>query len=709
MPNMQLTVAGNPVTIAVDEPRRCELFRAQLEEAGTLLAQYAGAVHHARVRPALVNNPGGDQNLSELLSLLAGILDIQVAPAIAREIGANDVGNPLQAFYWQGVSPVDAAAGGLGIPDAQPAGLVAYCRFVMLCLDRNFDPAAALPDQGAVDGRDPAGYRGQGIASFFGRHADLQARAQVVALQFSQYVTAACDRLLGDWADIQRYFFGGQAIANLLKIKATGSDTHKGGQQVAILTLSGNRRLVYKPTDVEWDALIAGDVESLAAMANQLQGNAAATVARWNNVAATNGFDAIPGLGTRRSLAQLFNSFLPTGDIFTAGKPRLPVYRILPCSAGSTLAVGGDGSRNIRNSYGYIEFLYSDPVQDRTFPSAQHASFRNYSYQIGQWLALMVLGNIGDMHQENLFICNKRPYPIDMEVVNFGFCDHLDSTLLVSTGITNMPELVMKFGLVLEADRVLWEYVKIPDPNGDDYMNNQAFDVHQHQLTPAKADIAPGFSDALRVLRQRVPSFAAFMTGLLPGVVVRRLVPGLGTADLFGHLRAVLGLSDVLVRQYCTQAAAPRLGAWETKAVQWRQAYPAFTELVEPRRQAATRQEAEDLNTKGLVPDFATYGAAAEDFIAGDIPAFYQAYGETRLLNSEGRPITVDPAQQAPVGHQTVLQLYPWAVAMSGDGRIANVIPRAQLAVQVKFLRDLAQPPQSAYDLYLQSALDYLH
>src|SRR5205085_100685 len=95
-----------------------------------------------------------------------------------------------------------------------------------------------------------------------------QALVQLTAY-FQQNVLTACKRVLDDWGYLQGMFVSqkNSFLDKLVGIRSTGSDFHKGGQQVLILTFStttGERLpIVYKPSDLEVDCLITGDTKAV--------------------------------------------------------------------------------------------------------------------------------------------------------------------------------------------------------------------------------------------------------------------------------------------------------------------------------------------------------------------------------------------------------------------------------------------------------------
>src|SRR6185369_8956021 len=91
---------------------------------------------------------------------------------------------------------------------------------------------------------------------------------------FQQNILLACQRIIADRAILQQFFndqYPALTILGLTQIKSTGSDFHKGGKQVLILTfsikyyiqnivpVSSELKVIYKPSDLEADCLLAGD------------------------------------------------------------------------------------------------------------------------------------------------------------------------------------------------------------------------------------------------------------------------------------------------------------------------------------------------------------------------------------------------------------------------------------------------------------------
>lgn len=265
-----------------------------------------------------------------------------------------------------------------------------------------------------------AGNYDQNVAAFFTRYPATARAVEALTTNFSDNLTAACTRIHLNWGEISKTFApsNGQ-ITHLLKIKSTGSDFHKGGQQVLILTfqlflaisdnmgdvhpMNDTLRVIYKPADVEIDCLIAG------------------------NSAAVNAVNA--GFQTE-SLFEIVNTLIAAERRTNPRLQDLPTYKVLPYVWGSSL-VPVAGRLPIRTSYGYIQFLEQSHAPGRNvwnyypfgssdfkiFPKDDAVGITRRFYQtIGELLAVSSTFSMCDMHLENLIVSGYRPYLIDLEV-----------------------------------------------------------------------------------------------------------------------------------------------------------------------------------------------------------------------------------------------------------------------------------------------------
>jgi hypothetical protein len=309
-----------------------------------------------------------------------------------------------------------------------------------------------------------------GVNNFYANYPLLNHAIPTLRGYFVENIRLACERITTDWDEIENAFFdtaNGETIDSLYEITPTGSDFHKGGKQVLILTFAYTpgpngprplekragywrrkavarrsentlntagylRKVVYKPTDVEIDYRIMGNTARVHA--------------------ARPAHPEIPpqdGTGDQMSLMELMNDILN----LTGTAEELPTYTILPYNPGSSIAANPPGVA-IRNSYGYLEFLTNEPairnetradplpdasVQVRrkcdaiqraghTWRGLVHPNppildyvtdqgavvdtcFRTW----GRLTAIALVCSITDMHVQNVIIHKCKPHFIDLE------------------------------------------------------------------------------------------------------------------------------------------------------------------------------------------------------------------------------------------------------------------------------------------------------
>jgi hypothetical protein len=106
----------------------------------------------------------------------------------------------------------------------------------------------------------------RGVDHFLSRNPKVGSLLDRSTSNFTGNVRECLSRLRADKYVLERVFLDGGAITSLSGITHTGSDSHNGGKQVLFLDLgyknqkgkSDEKRIVYKPSDVEIDYLIAG-------------------------------------------------------------------------------------------------------------------------------------------------------------------------------------------------------------------------------------------------------------------------------------------------------------------------------------------------------------------------------------------------------------------------------------------------------------------
>ncbi|ATL48171.1 hypothetical protein COR50_13915 [Chitinophaga caeni] len=302
------------------------------------------------------------------------------------------------------------------------------------------------------------------LAAFRNTYTVSTTALQLVDQHFRNNIREACTRVFNDRPSIATFYeqIYNRAIIvrSLKKIKSSGSDFHKGGKQVLILTYLGSYeglddegqqaifyadyKLVYKPSDIELDCLIAGK----SGVVNAIHDNF-----------------------MNRSLFEIYNERL---RIYKAANPAfdgLPVttYGILPMVYQSIH--GGGPPLPVRNAYGYIEYLNHDlngawiqffgyyPYAQSDyliFKSLDKNQIINDFYRtVGAMTAIACTFSIQDLHLENLRVKNYLPYFIDMEISLTKPTDIIENTVLISNALGDAIGGIN--GICLEAQKMVWE------------------------------------------------------------------------------------------------------------------------------------------------------------------------------------------------------------------------------------------------------------
>ena len=452
------------------------------------------------------------------------------------------------------------------------------------------------------------------------------AALQQLSANFQGNVFLACQRIIADrkpltdfYRDLYERDF---TILSLQRIKSTGSDFHKGGKQVLILTFEivhtvdydtppilsapskEELKVVYKPSDLEVDCRIVGD----SAAVNRVL------------------VDFMTA-----SLFEIYNRRLQTIKTtepdFT-GEP-LTTYRILPRPL-----------LPIRDAYGYIQYLdhdlsgtaqqifgyYPFGASDYLIFQSQNKEeiTRSFYRQEGALAALCGSFSLIDMHIENVRVKNYRPYLIDLEV---SLTQKVDSILAASLlgdtgGIT---------GINIAGKDFSWEIRNETTPGKADlardsrtvYCHNRLWFAEAKRgkniVGVSKDDLLQGFTDGMRVLRacQQNKEFQDWF-GKLNHVIVRHLP--YGTSE-FNDIRSELFIDNRDLTAELLPAQTEALRYFLTKG------YNAF-------------QQAGD---KAAEPNFVvlTQTICGPDYLHLDIPVFYHRIGTTGIVDSRGVDVPI--------------------------------------------------------------------
>lgn len=473
----------------------------------------------------------------------------------------------------------------------------------------------------------PAAYQAN-VTSFRLRYPIPAHALDRLALNFRSNILEACQRVITD-KDLLTHFYnplyGNSLVINsLLAIKSTGSDFHKGGKQVLILTFDisytsyfqskrETLKVVYKPSDLEVDCLLIGDSAAI------------------NAAIPSGGFMTNSLFEIYNHRLQLYQSVHPDFK----GEP-LPTYRILPRNY--TSAHTGGYPLPIREAYGYIQYLnyeFSGSADDTLFsgyyPNAESDylvfTTQNESEIVdafyrkeGAFAAICCTFSLLDMHIENLRVKQYTPYPIDLEIsltstvtsvantllfgkfgaINANHIEGQDSTWIVEKGnIAGQAYLKRAYPIKYKQNR-LWRSL----PNG----RKQLIQVNGNELLR-------GYLDGMTVLQvcQQNGDFNAWFARL-PNVLVR-YVPY--DTSSFKEIR-----TNILITNLERNPQA------------------AFNAALQEELQARLTQEYNQYQL-GQEPKFLalTDVESGPDYRNLDIPVFYHRIGTQDIVNSRGAQV----------------------------------------------------------------------
>jgi hypothetical protein len=471
----------------------------------------------------------------------------------------------------------------------------------------------------------------QNVADFMLRYHTAAYALDKLFLNFKRNIRQACQRIIADqdlltkfYADLYEDNF---SILYLKNIKSTGSDFHKGGKQVLILTFRivhivdygppitfapsvEDLKVVYKPSDLEADCLIIGD----SAAVNRVVPNFMAA-----------------------SLCEIYNKrlkIIKSGNPQFTGEP-LNTYRFLPRNYMSKAE-----DKDIREAYGYLQYLDYDLSGTSTrfwggfypFGESDYLIFKTQNksaisikfYRMeGAFTALAGTFSLIDLHIENIRVKQYTPYPIDLEICLTDAVNDIGTTSLLGTagGITAISYSGQDFEFIIKKPNTpgqasidrLYEPVY--------YQNRLWYSSPPRNKQPifvSRRFLLQGFSDGMTVLRacQQNNEFNPWFTRLNK-VVVRYLVYA---TSAFKAVSSKIYLDN------------PR--AADVNTVQEAKLREFLT--TEYKLYAAK-------NNPGLDPNFLTLTQAqcGEDYLNLDIPVFYRRIGTIDILNSRGEIVDI--------------------------------------------------------------------
>ncbi|MEO0377929.1 MAG: DUF4135 domain-containing protein, partial [Cyanobacteria bacterium P01_A01_bin.17] len=427
-------------------------------------------------------------------------------------------------------------------------------------------------------------------------------------------------------------------------IATTGSDYHKGGKQVLILTftLANNttQKLVYKPSDVEIDLRLVGDT---AAVRNHLE----------------------PGLQITHSFSELINSAVDPNR----AELHLPTYKILPRRSGSLLQANANGVLPIQESYGYVEFLTHLPyIDNNDFSEAgllqgvrqqpqnalQNADWitqddneaRNYWRILGKLLAMLTLCGCTDIHIQNFIVHARKPYVIDLEEAFKKRHITYEDTYLDNRALSTLRDPGSKEPSV-DGDKTLRVKLRYKFLN-EEHSFNQLVLLQAQNPTLTKRehyiqDLARGFIQTIHAFRNQ--AFNQQMVGWLTEAqdTVVRYVP-IATVDLANQVRGLFKpeylVNDAVPNN--VQAYLNFTGWYLYDRPKHRDDTRILMKLFMSQinfYNAKVRASDNDADKAWLAtPRFAIYHPDHNyhDFFNLDVPSYYHRLSSPHLLNSRG-------------------------------------------------------------------------
>jgi len=256
------------------------------------------------------------------------------------------------------------------------------------------------------------------------------------------------ERLDNDWERIQEKF-GLQGT--LKQIHLTGSDLHKGGQQVVIVEDTQGKKVVYKPRSTSPDSTILG--------------------------------------APQKGGSGLFHKLNEMGK----GKIKLPTMKFME-------------TEDEHSTYSYVEHM--EQHKRKTVAEAQ-----KYYYTMGQLAVAGKMFGMKDLHQDNVMSTRQMPTIIDAETALQPFT--LNSKLIATTEITLALEKTRQNGVdgnnrfIIAGEEETWQ--KMSEPQRKVYLSSfEQFTDHNRKQdlksgSPYRTHFLNGIKDILSVVKKERP------------------------------------------------------------------------------------------------------------------------------------------------------------------------------------------------------------
>ena len=480
-----------------------------------------------------------------------------------------------------------------------------------------------------------------------------------VAGHFVRNLVNACGRIVADWQTLCPFFFPKRKVLELVRIDTSGSDFHKGGQQVLFLTFTlepeaikidsiasitkklssvinkaplEKVKLVYKPADLERDYRVVSDWKYVPSVVRDLGKN-----------------DATKSLLTIHESAK--GSLLD--HLSEATGVDLPRYRVLPCRTVSQ-------TKDMSGAYGYVEFLppLKQPPKD----------LQGYFTKYGILIAAAYVFGFTDIHHDNVVVREKGPHLIDLEMAFLGIEEHW-----METSFSLLDDSVRHDAFVIAFDGSAATLKQLRSTYTPAVSNLGA----EHSIVTMDHwdDMVSGFSVGMSAIRENGKTLSAWLQTMQNTIV--RVIPE-GTEFLQNTLRS---LYDASVRRYSNDKYVAietvkdlrqqcLIGDWskminveragaKNQTERWQSNVTKLVSELKERAQtlenftAGTKEKSVSLgkdairqilafsSCRTVAPWFCAWatGSIAENYIQADIPSYYQPLGDRNVYTCYGDPL----------------------------------------------------------------------
>ena len=407
---------------------------------------------------------------------------------------------------------------------------------------------------------------------------------------FLNNIEECCRRINIDIDKIRKLFtdvYPNLKFHELKEIKSTGSDFHKGGKQVLILSFRTDDpkdfKLVYKPSDIEIDYRLVGVSSAIKDIDNAFM---------------------------ERSLIELINDKIdPNLHI------KMRTLHILPINPTSRYSEVELSKGAINKSYGYIEYLEYDKPINKEKKEIEKIAEKFYR-SIGQWAAIASIFSFTDIHIENIIVNRHDPALIDFEISLIKLVENIcaDTKMIMNKagGVSSFETNSRPYGLIISESGEI---------NADNVDKREMGKNRLYELTNSESKIIE-------------IDWKNLIEGVDTGLEILRMV----VLDKSGEFAAWWGgLKNVLVRYPPYSTIQFKTELYST----YRFGDQQLESLEEAIGKVIDRNYGQYKDPKADPPDYIIWDRdiVLDDLKNLDVPVFYNRIGTPDLLDSKGKKI----------------------------------------------------------------------